>query len=255
MYQSKNLYFENEQGLKLAATLELPKHNKPKAYAIFAHCFGCNKDMLATSRISRALTEEGFAVLRFDFTGLGSSHGNFEETNFSTNVSDIVSAAKFLRDQYQAPTLLIGHSLGGAAVIAASNQIPEIKAIATIGTPSYPSHVNKHFHEHIEKLDKNDSVTIKIAEKELKITKQFLEDIEKHNLEEILKNSNCSIIIFHSPIDKIVNIDQASKLYKAAKHPKSFVSLDKADHMLSNPEDAKFVSKIIAIWANRYILE
>ena len=251
MFESKNFTFINEQGLKLAATLEMPVNCDPKAYAIFAHCFGCGKDVLAATRISRELTHEGLAVLRFDFTGIGASSGEFENTNFSTNVSDLVCAAKYLRDNYQAPKLLIGHSLGGAAAIVASSLIPEVRAIATIGTPSYPGHVS-----HLFTMKEGDEIApIKIAGKELKIKKQFLEDVEKHDLAGILKNSNCALLIFHSPTDQIVGITQARYLFEAAKHPKNFISLDQADHMLSSREDAGFVARMIAIWARRYVCQ
>lgn len=253
MTKIKNLFFKNEQGLDLAGTLEVPDSAKPKAYAIFAHCFGCTKDMLAAARTSRELTSQGFGVLRFDFTGLGKSEGQFEDTNFSTNVADLLYAAKFLQENYEAPKILIGHSLGGAAVIAASCLIPEVQAIATIGAPSNPSHVSHLFEEHLDEIEKGDKATINIAGRELNITKQFLEDIKSQSLEGILKNSRRALLIFHSPIDEIVDIDQARKLYLAANHPKSFISLDKADHMLSNRKDAEFVAKIIATWANRYI--
>ena len=254
MAKTTNLFFKNEQGLDLAATLEEPANAEPKAYAIFAHCFGCSKDMLAAVRTGRELTNQGFGVLRFDFTGLGKSCGQFEDTNFSTNVTDLLYAAKFLQENYQAPKILIGHSLGGAAAIAASCLIPEVEAIATIGAPSNPLHVSHLFQEHLAALAKGNIATIKIAGRELKITKQFLDDIENKCLEGILKNSKCALLIFHSPIDQIVDIDQARKLYLAAHHPKSFISLDKADHMLSNRADAEFVAKIIATWASRYIL-
>ncbi len=252
MVKKQKLTFPNEQGDLLSATLELPD-NHPHAFAIFAHCFGCTKDVLATARISRALTQTGIAVLRFDFTGLGESAGEFGETTFSTNITDIVYGAKFLRENYQAPKLLIGHSLGGAAVIVAASLIPEVGAVATIGAPSEPAHVSHLFESHMEKIEQEGSTTIQIAGKSLEIKKAFLDDIKTHNLEGILKNMHKALLIFHSPIDEIVSIDHARKLYEAAKHPKSFVSIDNGNHLLTRKEDTEFVATVLASWAKRYI--
>lgn len=250
---TEKLTFINEQGIELSAKLDLPEEGVVAAYAIFAHCFACSKESIAGARISRALTKESIAVLRFDFTGLGASEGDFSETTFTTNLTDLVYAAKFLRDNYQAPKLLIGHSLGGAAVIAAAPLIPEIRAVATIGAPSSPSHVSHLFKEHLEEIKAEGKSIIHIAGKDLPITKEFLKDIEQHNLEGILKNFRKAFLVFHSPVDMTVSIDHAAKLYKAARHPKSFVSLDRADHMLTTREDTEYVATVLAAWAKRYI--
>lgn len=242
----------NEKGIELSARLDLPDGDA-KAYAMFAHGFASSKESLATSRISRALTKESIAVLRFDFTGLGTSQGEFSETTFTTNVTDIIYAAKYLRENFRAPTMLIGHSLGGAAMIAAAPMIPEVRAVATIGTPSDPAHVSHLFKDRLETIEASGQSEIHIAGKTLSITKDFLDDIEQYNLEGILKNFSKAFLIFHSPVDMTVSIDHAGILYKAARHPKSFLSLDRADHMLTNPEDAEYVATVLAAWMKRYI--
>jgi pimeloyl-ACP methyl ester carboxylesterase len=246
------LTFPNEKGIELSARLDLPE-GEVKAYAIFAHGFASSKESLATSRISRALTHECIAVLRFDFTGLGMSSGEFADTTFSTNVTDVVYAAKYLREHYQAPKMLIGHSLGGAAVIVAASMIPEIRAVATIGAPSNPSHVSHLFKDHLVDILSSGQSEIHIAGNTLSIKKEFLEDIEQHNLEGILRSFHKALLIFHSPVDMTVSIDHAGILYKAARHPKSFLSLDRADHMLTNPDDAEYVATVLAAWMKRYI--
>lgn len=236
----------------LSATLELP-HGEPEAYAIFAHCFGCSKDMLASARISRELTKSGIAVLRFDFTGLGQSCGNFADTNFTSNVDDIVYAAKYLKENLKSPQLLIGHSLGGAAVIAAASLLPDVAAVASIAAPSNPSHVSHLFNSQMDKINNEGFSTINIAGNELVISKQYVDDLEKHSLEAVLENWRKAFLIFHSPTDDVVGIEHARILFKAAKHPKSFISLDRSDHLLSKREDAEFVAKVIGAWAKRYI--
>jgi fermentation-respiration switch protein FrsA (DUF1100 family) len=245
------LTFPNEKGINLSARLDLPE-GEVKAYAIFAHGFASSKESLAASRISRDLTKACIGVLRFDFTGLGMSQGDFSETTFSTNITDIIYAAKYLRDNYECPKMLIGHSLGGAAVIAAACCIPEVKAVATIGAPSNPAHVSHLFQEHLETIVTSGKSEIHIAGKTVPITKEFLDDIEQHNLEGILRNFQKAVLIFHSPVDMVVSIDHAAKLYIAARHPKSFISLDRADHMLTNPEDAQYVATVLAAWLKRY---
>jgi len=246
------LTFLNAKDIELSARLDLPVGDV-RAYAIFAHGFAGSKESLATTRISRALTKEFIAVFRFDFTGLGASQGDFSETTFSTNVSDIVFAAEFLRQNYSAPKLLIGHSLGGAAVIAAAASIPEVRAVATIGAPSHPAHVSHQFCDKLGIIEVAGKSDVHVAGKDLTITKDFVEDIEKYDLENILKNFQKALLIFHSPIDMTVSIDHAGILYKAARHPKSFIALDRADHMLTNPEDAGYVATVLAAWMKRYI--
>lgn len=251
MRKTDKVTFINEQGLELSGRLDRPSDD-PIAYAIFAHCFGCTKDILAITRISHALTRSKIAVLRFDFTGLGGSAGEFANTSFSSNISDLVYAAQYLRENFQAPRLLIGHSWGGAAVIAAASLIPEIRAVATIGAPSDPAHVSHLFDSHIETIKEHGAATIEIAGRHLEISKKFIDDIHHYNLQGILKNLNKALIIFHAPLDETVGIEHAAILYKAAKHPKNFIAIDKGDHLLTRPKDATFVADVLGAWARRY---
>ncbi|WP_028025062.1 bifunctional alpha/beta hydrolase/OsmC family protein [Enterovibrio calviensis] len=237
-------------GLELAGLLETPEQNV-RGYALFAHCFTCGKDVAAASRISRALVNIGFAVFRFDFTGLGGSDGDFENTNFSSNVDDLVAAADFLRDNYEAPLLLIGHSLGGRAVLSASRRIPEVAAVATVGAPADADHVSKQFAAHVEDIDANGQAEVSLAGRPFTIKKQFLDDIRAEN--DDIENLRVPLLVMHSPIDKIVLIKEAEKIYTRAKHPKSFVTLDTADHLLTNKDDAQYVAELIAAWSQRYI--
>jgi len=246
--------FKNNDGGLLSARLELPTGDRPVSYAVFAHCFTCNKNLSAIRNISRSLNQKGIAVLRFDFTGLGESEGKFEDTNFSSNVQDLVAAADFLKEQYQSPSLIIGHSLGGAAVIFAAEEIESIQAIVTIGAPAAPEHVSHLFSSSKDAIIRNDEAEVSIGGRPFTIKKQFLEDLEKKNLPEILKSLRKPILILHSPQDKIVGIDNAGKLYSGAHHPKSFISLDGADHLLSNKQDSLYTGEVIASWASRYII-
>ncbi len=244
--------FTNAEGLTLDGALEAPREN-PRGYAVFAHCFTCGKDIAAASRIARALAQHGVAVLRFDFTGLGNSDGDFANTHFSSNVSDLVAAAAALRDQYEAPTLLIGHSLGGAAVLAAAEDIPEVKGVVTIGAPSEPEHVTRLLAGSVEEIESDGQAQVNLAGRTFTIRREFLEDIEGHSLAEKIGRLRRSLLIMHSPIDKIVGIDNAGQIFTAAKHPKSFISLDQADHLLSNKRDSEFVAAVIAAWAERLL--
>ncbi len=244
--------FPGSQGHMLAARLDLPKAS-PKAFALFAHCFTCSKDIFAATRIARALTLQGIAVLRFDFTGLGASEGEFANTNFSSNIEDLVHAADFLKDNYQAPQLLIGHSLGGAAVLAAADRIPGARAVSTIGAPADPEHVLANFCSHIDNIKARGEAEVQLAGRSFRIKSHFLEDISTHNLDEKISGLKKALLIFHSPVDQIVGIDNATKIFVAAKHPKSFVSLDKADHLLSSRKDAVYVADVLAAWASRYL--
>ncbi|MBE1274957.1 bifunctional alpha/beta hydrolase/OsmC family protein [Enterovibrio baiacu] len=237
-------------GLELAGLLETPEQNV-RGYALFAHCFTCGKDVAAASRISRALVNIGFAVFRFDFTGLGGSDGDFENTNFSSNVDDLVAAADFLRDNYEAPLLLIGHSLGGRAVLSAAHRIPEVSAVATIGAPADAEHVSKQFAAHVENIDAEGQAEVSLAGRPFTIKKQFLDDIRAEN--DDIENLRVPLLVMHSPIDSIVLIKEAEKIYTRAKHPKSFVTLDTADHLLTNKDDAQYVAELIAAWSQRYI--
>jgi uncharacterized OsmC-like protein/esterase/lipase len=244
--------FQNQQGESLAGLLESPDSDI-KAYALFAHCFTCSKDIAAASRITRALANKGIAVLRFDFTGLGNSDGDFANTNFSSNINDLIQAAKHLEHNYAAPVMLIGHSLGGAAVLAAAQSMPSIKAIVTIGAPATAHHVGNLFAHAKDEIVNNDKAVVDLAGRKFTIKKQFIEDIDKYNDAEHIARLNKALLILHSPIDKTVSIDEAAKIYSAAKHPKSFISLDNADHLLSKREDSEYVASIISSWAGRYL--
>lgn len=250
---SKKVKFTNAQGHELAARIELPDNELPKGFALFTHCFTCNKNLTAVRNIGKALTNSGIAVLRFDFTGLGESEGEFENTNFSSNVEDLLSAAQFLEQNYAAPKIIIGHSLGGAAVVFAANKLPSIKAVATIGAPSNPKHVSHLFKPGIEEINKNGEATLIIGGREFKIQKHFLDDINEKNMDVALKSLKVALLVLHSPQDTTVGIENASQIYKCAWHPKSFISLDGADHLLTNKEDSIYVGKMIANWSERYI--
>ncbi|PCJ66892.1 MAG: osmotically inducible protein C [Bacteroidetes bacterium] len=245
--------FVNKQGHKLAARLELPMEQKPKAFTLFAHCFTCNKNLNAVRHISNALTQQGFGVLRFDFTGLGESEGDFEDTNFSSNVSDLVAAADYLSQEYEAPKLIIGHSLGGAAALFAGAQVDSIEAIATIGAPASPEHISHLFSDHVDEIKQHDSVEVMLSGRPFTIKKQFLEDVNTANMTAVLDNLRKPLLILHSPQDNTVGIENAGEIYSKATHPKSFISLDGADHLLSQKEDSIYAGSTIANWASRYI--
>lgn len=248
------LEFNNADGHTLAGLLETPpKHIAIARYALFAHCFTCGKDIAAASRISRALAVQGIAVLRFDFTGLGNSDGDFSNTNFSSNVQDLLAAAEMLKQQYQAPQLLIGHSLGGAAVLSAAHQIESIKAVATIGAPATAKHVEHLFQSESDTIAKQGEALVGIGGRQFLIKNQMLDDIDKYNSTAQIAKLDAALVVFHSPVDSIVSIDQAAAIYQAAKHPKSFISLDNADHLLSKAADAEYVGKTLAAWASRYL--
>ncbi len=244
--------FENKEGQVLAGLLETPA-GETRAYALFAHCFTCSKDIAAASHITRGLAQKGVAVLRFDFTGLGNSDGDFANTNFSSNLQDLVQAASYLKDNYAAPTMIIGHSLGGAAVLAAAHLIDSIKAVVTIGAPATAHHVEHLFCGAKDEILEQEQATVELAGRQFTIKKQFLEDINTYNDIEHIAKLGKALLVFHSPIDDTVSIDEAAKIYTAARHPKSFISLDKADHLLSRREDSEYVSNVIASWAARYL--
>lgn len=245
--------FTNSEGKQLAARLEVPNNQVAHSYAIFAHCFTCNKNFSAVRNISRALVNKGIAVLRFDFTGLGDSEGSFEDTNFSSNVSDLIHAAKFLEENYKAPSLLIGHSLGGAAVIFAASQLESVVAVSTIGAPSSPAHVKHLFKSNVEEINAIGKAKVNIGGRDFTIKKDFIDDIESKPMNEVLKNLRKPYLVIHSPQDTIVGIENAKELYKYAHHPKSFISIDKADHLLTDNEDSTYVGNVIAGWAERYL--
>jgi putative redox protein len=249
----RKLTFLNESGHTISARLDLPEVGGPDAYAVFAHCFTCTKHLKAVSHISRALTAEGIAVLRFDFTGLGESEGDFSETNFSSNIQDLVSAAEFLEKEFQPPSILIGHSLGGAAVLHAASKIASVKAVATIGAPSDPTHVSLLVEPVKQQILEKGEATVTLAGRSFVIKKQFLKDLEQTRMKDAVSRLKCALILFHSPVDEIVGVEHASQIFQAARHPKSFVSLDKADHLLSNEKDSRYVGRVIAAWARKYV--
>jgi putative redox protein len=252
--QFQKLYFKNPDGKRLAARLDLPLDEKPTAFAVFAHCFTCTKNFNAVVNINRALARHGIAVLRFDFTGLGESEGDFSETSFSTNVADLIAAADFLKDAYEPPRLLIGHSLGGAAVIQAAQGIPSAEAVSTIAAPAELKGLFRFIDgPPLEKLEKDGETKINISGKDFKIKTQFLNDLRQDNMAEAIRALRRPLLIFHSPVDQIVSIDQAAKIFTAARHPKSFISLDKADHLLANREDSLYVGSVLAAWVSKYL--
>lgn len=244
--------FPNSNGDTLSGKLDLPD-GKPRAYALFAHCFTCSKDIIAPHTISKALTQNGIAVLRFDFTGLGSSQGDFANTNFSSNVDDLLSACKHLGERYRSPELLIGHSLGGAAVLKAAASLPRVKAVATVGAPSSIEHVTHLFNDDIEEIEKEGEAEVNLAGRKFTIKKQFIEDLKDTEILDQLKNLKKALLVMHSPTDDTVSVDHAAQIFTAAKHPKSFVTLDNADHLLMNREDAKYAGSVIGSWASRYV--
>ena len=250
--QSQKITFRGSQGEDLAAKLDLPL-GQARAYALFAHCFTCSKDIFAAARIASALAEHGIAVLRFDFTGLGASKGDFANTNFSSNVADLVAAADYLRETYEAPKLLIGHSLGGAAVLAAAHQVPEARAVATIGAPADTEHVVHNFAADVDTIRSQGEAEVTLAGRQFKIKAQFLEDLEGQNLEGRIGSMRKALIVFHSPVDATVGIENAARIFQAAKHPKSFVSIDNADHLLTRRADSIYVADVLSAWGARYI--
>lgn len=247
-----NVNFQNHAGEQLAGILDLPDV-PPRAYALFAHCFTCSKNLRAATNISRSLTAAGYAVLRFDFTGLGQSGGEFSATNFSTNIGDLLAAADFLAEEYAAPALLLGHSLGGTAVLQAAHDIESAVAVATIGSPADPAHVARLFGDETEALEREGAVEVHLGGRPFTIKKQFVDDLAKHPLPESVGRLKKAIMILHAPLDETVDLENASRLFTAAKHPKSFVSLDKADHLLSREEDSRWAGEIIATWAAKYL--
>jgi putative redox protein len=249
----QKITFENKQGQKLGARLDLPVDGQPVAFALFAHCFTCTKNLKAAGNISRALTRQGIAVLRFDFTGLGESEGDFAETNFSSNVADLVAAADFLEQAFEAPQILIGHSLGGAAVLQAAAHVPASVAVVTIGAPSEPSHVLRLLEGKKEMIEAKGEAKVTLAGRTFMIKKQFLDDLAQTRMQDAIRNLRRALLIMHAPLDNTVGIDNAAQIFQAARHPKSFISLDQADHLLSDERDSRYVGALIATWARKYL--
>ncbi len=244
--------FHNDRGELLSALLDRPV-GSPRAYALFAHCFTCGKDIHAAKRISAGLTALGIAVLRFDFTGLGSSEGEFANTTFSSNVADLIAAARHMSEQGHGPALLIGHSLGGAAILAAANEITSARAVVTIAAPADPAHVTHLFRDRLDTIRDTGKIEVSLGGRSFTIKREFLDDIESHKQTERIARLRKALLIFHSPTDETVGIENATAIFVAAKHPKSFVSLAGADHLLSRKEDAAYVANVIAAWSERYL--
>jgi len=250
---STAVHFAGAHDAQLAARLDLPGGQPPRAYVLFAHCFTCSKDTKATSLIAEALAEHGLATLRFDFTGLGGSEGEFANTNFSSNVADLVAAARFLEREHAAPSLLVGHSLGGAAILAAAAQIPSARAVATINAPSDPAHLGNLFAGREDEIRNRGSAEVDLAGRRFTIRREFLEDIAMQKIAQAVAGLRRALLVMHAPADTVVSVDHASAIFLAAMHPKSFVSLDTADHLLSRREDARYAANVLAAWATRYL--
>jgi putative redox protein len=253
--QRQRLEFEGANGNRLVGRLERPEPvgQEPAAYALFAHCFTCSKDLKAVGWISRALVERGIAVFRFDFTGIGESAGDFAASNFTSNIEDLVAAADFLRRDYQAPQILVGHSLGGAAVLAAAHRIEEARAVATIGAPSDTDHLRGTLIRQAPELEERGEAEVRLAGRPFRIQQQLLEDLAEDHLSDRIRDLERALLIFHSPVDAVVSVDHAKRIYLAAKHPKSYISLDDADHLLTREPDARYVGEVLAAWASRYV--
>jgi putative redox protein len=250
--QRQRLRFPGATGAELVGRLERPD-SEPRAWALFAHCFTCSKDLKAVGWISRALVERGFAVFRFDFTGLGESEGDFADTNFTSNLQDLEAAAEFLRREHRAPQLLVGHSLGGAAVLAAAGAVPEAEAVATIGAPSDTGHLRDVLVSRAPEIEARGEAEIRLGGRPFRIRKQLLDDLSEDHMQGAVSSLGKALLILHSPVDTVVGIGHARRIYEAAKHPKSFVSLDDADHLLTREADARYAAEVLAAWASRYL--
>ncbi|MFT4780963.1 MAG: putative OsmC-like protein/pimeloyl-ACP methyl ester carboxylesterase [Psychroserpens sp.] len=250
--KNQKLKVINKKGHKLQAYLELPANQKPNYFAIFAHCFTCSSSLSAVRNISRALTNHGFGIVRFDFTGLGRSEGEFADSHFSANVDDLIAVSDFIKEHYEAPSLLVGHSLGGAAVLVAASKLDNIKAVATVGAPATISHVKHLFSHGIDDIKNKGRVAVNIGGRPFKIDEEFVSDFDKTDLPAVVKALRKPLLILHSPTDTIVGIKNAEQLYNNAHHPKSFVTLDDADHLLSKTRDSSYAGDIIGAWVKRY---
>ena len=253
--QNERLTFRGADGSVLSARLSMPPGEEPIACALFAHCFTCSKDLKAAVNISRALTQRRIAVFRFDFTGLGESEGEFADTTFSSNIDDLVAAAEFMDRELAAPSILVGHSLGGAAVIRATSHMESVRAVSTIGAPFTPEHVKHLFEDSLDEIEGEGEADVVLAGRRFTVSRQFIRDLERHEMEDAIGGLGRPLLIFHSPVDRTVGIDNAAKIYQAARHPKSFISLDEADHLLLDEADSLFVGSVLAAWAQRYLDE
>jgi uncharacterized OsmC-like protein/fermentation-respiration switch protein FrsA (DUF1100 family) len=250
--RSESVNFTGALGDSLAARIDRPI-GPTRGFALFAHCFTCSKDLAAARRIADGLAERGIAVMRFDFTGLGHSDGEFANTTFASNIEDLVAAADWMRDELEAPTILIGHSLGGAAVLAAAEQIPEAKGGATIGAPADPGHVVHNFGDRIAEIERDGEAEVVLGGRPFRVRKEFLDALKDRGLEATVGRLRRDLLIFHAPLDQTVGIENAGKLFAAARHPKSFVSLDQADHLLTRIADAAYVAAVLSGWAERFL--
>lgn len=250
--KNQKLKIKNRHGLELSTSIDMPIDKKPIGYAIFAHCFTCTSNLNAVRNISSSLTGKGFSVVRFDFTGLGKSEGEFADSHFAANVSDLEDVNDYITEHYDSPVLLIGHSLGGAAAVVAAAHLKNIKAVATIGAPSSPKHTTQHFEPQVDKTEKEGNVTVEIGGRDFDINQNFIDNFKSIDVPDIVKNLRKPILIMHAPHDETVSIKNAEELYTQAFHPKSFVSLDSADHLLSNAADSKYAGSVIGAWAQRY---
>lgn len=249
----ERLSFEGATGNRLSARLSRPEEGAPAAYALFAHCFTCSKDLKPMVNIARAMCARGFGVLRFDFTGIGESEGDFADTDFSSNVGDLVAAASFMERELEAPAVLVGHSLGGSAVLRAAARIPAVRAVSTIGAPFEPGHVRHLFAGSLDEIEERGKADVVLAGRRFTVTRDFIEDLQEHGMTDAIRDLGRPLLIFHSPADRAVGIENAARIYQAARHPKSFVSIDEADHLLLEERDSTFVADVLAAWARRYI--
>jgi putative redox protein len=250
--KSEKISFTGSLGEQLAGVIDWPEGERADAFGLFAHCFTCSKDLRASANVSRALAAQGYGVLRFDFTGLGHSEGDFADSNFASNIDDLVAASEFLAAKHEAPRLLIGHSLGGAAVVHAAQRIPSAKAVATIGAPFDPEHVTHLLADKVDTIQEEGEAAVTIGGRPFTIRKEFLETLQRDNLADTVRMMRKALLILHSPIDATVGVENAQRLFEAAVHPKSFVSLDKADHLLQKKADAEYAGRVIATWAQKY---
>lgn len=250
--EQRRVSFDNGEGHELVGVLHEPDA-VPAAWVLFAHCFTCTKNVKAAVHISQALVEEGFAVLRFDFTGLGESDGEFVDTTFSSNVHDLLAAAKYLEESHRAPSILVGHSLGGAAVLRAAARLDSVQAVATIAAPADPGHVRELLGDQLERIREQGKGEVRLEGRSFTIGREFLEDLERNDWRDVIHGLRRPLLIFHSPVDRRVSIDNAQLIYESAMHPKSFVSLEDADHLLSRSADSRYVAAVLAAWATRYL--
>ncbi len=251
--KSERVSFLNSRNVRLSARLDLPTRQSPKAYALFAHCFTCSKEFKAPVGIAKALARNGFGVLRFDFTGLGESEGDFSKSDFTTNIDDVISAARFLEREYQPPQVLIGHSFGAMAMVRAAQNLPMVAAVVAIAAPAEPQHVLDHFGESRQIIERDGGALVQVMGHRVWIERSFVQDVLAHDFKNAVRDLGKALLILHSPVDDVVSIDHAAQLFQSARHPKSFVTLDHADHLLSDRRDATYAGDVIAAWVSRYI--